>query len=44
MPDADALHGRSLDDTTPIARLLIAHSASLNQAIGAMHAQEADAA
>lgn len=44
LPDADALHGRGIDDTTPVARLLIAHTATLNEQIAGMSAEEADAA
>lgn len=43
LPDADALHGRGIDDTTPVARLLIAHTATLNEQIADMSAEEADA-
>jgi AraC-like DNA-binding protein len=44
MPGADVLHNRSLDDSTPLARLLIAHSARLNREIGSMQPDEAQAA
>lgn len=44
LPEADCLHGRALDDTTPLARLLIAHAATLNRTIGSMSAEEADSA
>lgn len=33
MPDADALHGRGIDGMAPLARLLIAHAATLNEQI-----------
>jgi len=44
LPDADALHGRAIDDSSPMARLLIAHAATLNEQIASMSVEEADAA
>lgn len=44
LPDADSLHGRAIDDTTPIARLLIAHATTLNEQVASMSNEEASAA
>jgi AraC-like DNA-binding protein len=40
-PDADALHGRSLDGKTPFARLLMAQAMTLNEQIASMTVDEA---
>lgn len=44
LPDADALHGRAIDDSSAVARLLIAHTVTLNEQIAGMRVEEADAA
>ena len=41
LPNADTLHARSLDDSTPLARLLINRTAILNEQIGSMNVVEA---
>jgi AraC-like DNA-binding protein len=41
VPDAESLHGRSIDDSNPIARLLISHTAMLNEQIDHMNIEEA---
>ena len=43
-PDAGAIHGRVIENTTPLTRLLIEHIASLNQNLTGMSASEADSA
>ncbi|MDB5774249.1 MAG: AraC family transcriptional regulator [Herbaspirillum sp.] len=41
-PDAESIHGRVFESTTPLTRLLIEHIASLNQNLPGMDASEAD--
>lgn len=43
-PDAESMHGRAFENTTPLARLLIDHIAALNQNLPTMRADEADSA
>lgn len=43
LPDADALHGRGIDGTTPLARLLTSHAVTLNEQIARLDAEEAAA-
>ncbi|NMM36766.1 MAG: helix-turn-helix domain-containing protein [Glaciimonas sp.] len=40
-PDAETLHGRVIENTTPLMRLLIEHVASLNQNMASISASEA---
>jgi AraC-like DNA-binding protein len=44
LPDADAIHGRLLEDTTPLTRVLIEHVTSLALGIADMDASDAHAA
>jgi AraC-like DNA-binding protein len=41
LPDAEALHGRVLEDTTPFTALLVQHLLTLNYELPSLHAQEA---
>jgi AraC-like DNA-binding protein len=43
-PDPEAIHGRALHGSTPLARLIIEHVATLSQNIACMSAGEADGA
>jgi AraC-like DNA-binding protein len=43
-PDAAAIHGRVIENTTPLTQLLIEHVATLNQNLTRMSASEADSA
>jgi AraC-like DNA-binding protein len=43
-PDPEAIHGRVLDGSTPLARLIIEHVATLSRKIACMSAGEADSA
>jgi AraC-like DNA-binding protein len=43
-PDPEAIHGRTLHGSTPLARLIIEHVAALGQNIASMSAGEADGA
>lgn len=42
VPDAEAMHGRVINDVTPLTRLLVEHIASLNQNLAVISAGEAD--
>ncbi len=42
LPNADSLHGRAIDGSSPAARLLIHHAAILNDEISAMNNEQAD--
>lgn len=44
LPDADSIHGRVIDDTTPLTRMIIEHVVSLNQNMASMSASDADSA
>jgi AraC-like DNA-binding protein len=44
VPDADSLHARAIDDSTPLARFLIKNTAMLNQEIASMSVEDASCA
>ncbi len=43
-PDAASLHGRRVEATTPLTRMLVAHLVTLNQQIASLSKDEADSA
>jgi AraC-like DNA-binding protein len=43
-PDPDSIHGRTLDNTTPLARLIIDHVTALSRSVTTMSACEANSA
>lgn len=44
LPDADSIHGRVVENTSPLTRMIFDHLATLSQNLPAMSASEADGA